>query len=63
MEKKVNLYHPEDDTEVLATVTLLEIDWYNQLQDLFEQYLMDDNEDLSDFVNYVKENGNLKIKL
>lgn len=63
MEKKVNLYHPEDDTEVLATVTLLEIDWHNQIQDLFEQYLMGGNEDLSDFVEYVKVNGNLKIKL
>ena len=61
MKKKVNLLDPETD-EIVASVTLLEIDWYNELQSTFEEFLDNGGNNIDDFIKYVNENTNIKIE-
>jgi len=61
MKKQVNLLHPETD-ELIASVNLLTIDWYDILQSTFEDYLNDGGETIDGFIEYVKENTDLKIE-
>jgi len=61
MEKKIKLLDPETDKPV-AEVTLLTIDWYNELQSAFEDFLDNGGTDIDAFIEYVNSNTSLKIK-
>ena len=61
MKKTVYLKHPETD-EIIASVNLLSIDWYNELESSWEYFLENIGGDIDDFVEYVNEETSIKIE-
>jgi hypothetical protein len=61
MKKKINLKDTETD-EIIASINLLTIDWYNELIETWEYFLENIDGDLDDFVEYVNETTSIKIE-
>lgn len=61
MEQKINLKDPETN-EIIASVILLTIDWYDELIETWEYFLENIGGSTDDFVEYVNETTSIKIK-
>ena len=62
MKKKIDLLDPETD-EIMAQVELITIDWFDDIQSSWAQFLNNGGESLVDFKTFLENETGLKINI